>query len=104
MLEFLLERFTTAEKVEAMLESPIIELIFVALFVIFMVTFVTHFMVYFKIKKVRSYLKETNRMDIEPLQTFKKEFEQRQMDESLRLETFVQEKFSSWRLFNIPVV
>lgn len=104
MLEFLLERFTTAEKVEAMLESPIIELIFMALFVIFAVTFVTHLLMYFRIKKIRAYLKETNRMDIEPLQTFKKEFEQRQVNESLKLDTFVQEKFSSWRLFNIPVV
>lgn len=104
MLEFLLERFTTAEKVEAMLESPIIELIFMALFVIFAVTVMVHLMMYVRIKKIRSYLKETNRMDIEPLQTFKQEFEQRQVNESLKLETFVQEKFSSWRLFNIPVV
>lgn len=104
MLEFLLERFTTAEKVEAMLESPIIELIFMALFVIFAVTVMVHLIMYFRIKKIRSYLKETNRMDIEPLQTFKKEFEQRQVNESLKLDTFVQEKFSSWRLFNIPVV
>jgi len=104
MLQSILELFTTAEKAEAMLSSPIIELIFTTLFVLFAVTFAIHLAIYIKIKKVRNYLKDTNRMDIEPLQTFKKDFDRRQSSESIKVETFVEEKFSGWRLFNIPVI
>ena len=104
MLQSILELFTTAEKAEAMLASPIIELIFTALFVLFAVTMVVHFMIYIKIKRVRNYLKDTNRMDIEPLKNFKEDFDRRQSSESIKVETFVEEKFSGWRLFNIPVV
>src|SRR5699024_12500325 len=35
---------------------------------------------------------------------FEKEFEKRQAGESIQVETFVQEKISSWRMANIPVV
>lgn len=43
-------------------------------------------------------------MDIEPLHTFKDEFDQKQRTESVTTETFVQEKFSGWRVFNFPVI
>lgn len=43
-------------------------------------------------------------MDIAPLSAFKEEYDQKQHSESVRVETFVQEKFSSWRVFSVPVV
>ncbi|MEI3605080.1 MotA/TolQ/ExbB proton channel family protein [Pseudogracilibacillus sp. SE30717A] len=104
MLQALLELFTTEQKAEVMLESPIIELIFFSLFSLFAITFIVHIALFFKIRKTRNYIKETKRMDIEPLQTIKKEFYSRQQEESIKLETFVQEKFSSWRIFQIPII
>lgn len=104
MLKAILELFTTAEKAEAMLASPIIEFIFTALFVLFAVTFILHLIIYMKIKQIRNHLKNTGRMDIEPLHVFKEDFDERQKGDSISVETFVEEKFSGWRLFNIPVV
>ncbi|MDY0407704.1 MotA/TolQ/ExbB proton channel family protein [Paracerasibacillus soli] len=104
MVQLILEMFTTAEKAEAMLASPIIELIFLALFITFVVTLCIHLALYMKFRTIRNYLKDTTRMDIEPLQSFKSEFDKRQESESITVETFVQERFSSWRIFNIPVI
>src|SRR5690606_17307969 len=104
MLQAMLELFTTREKAEAMLSSPIIEFIFMALFGLFTITLIVHFVLFFKIRHTRNYVKQTNRMDIEPLLSIKTEFESRQTEESMKLETFIQEKFSSWRMFQIPVV
>src|SRR5690625_565841 len=75
-----------------------------ALFVLFIITLIAHFTLFFKIKNIRNYVKDTNRLDIEPLQTFKQDFDQRQTEESMKVETFVQEKISSWRLLHIPIV
>lgn len=104
MLQSILELFTSAEKAEAMLANPLIEFIFMALFLIFVVAILIHTVLFMKCRKVRNYLKDTERMDIEPLSAIKSDFERRQANESVKVETFVQEKFSSWRLFNIPVV
>lgn len=104
MIQAILELFTTEQKAEAMLASPIIEFIFMALFVLFIITLIAHFTLFFKIKNIRNYVKDTHRLDIEPLQTFKQDFDQRQTEESMKVETFVQEKISSWRLLHIPIV
>lgn len=104
MLQAILELFTTSEKAEAMLANPIIELIFSVLFILFVLTLIIHLAVFFKIRKTRDYVKQTNRMDIEPLNSIKTEFNQRQEAETIKLETFIQEKFSSWRMFNLPII
>lgn len=104
MIQAILELFTTAEKAEAMLANPIIELIFMALFIIFILTLGIHLFLYMKLRKIRNHVKETNRLDMEPLRTFKEQFEKRQEVDPIKVETFVQERFSSWRLWNIPVV
>jgi len=104
MIQAILELFTTEQKAEVMLASPMIEFIFMALFVLFIITLIAHFTLFFKIKNIRNYVKDTNRLDIEPLQTFKQDFDQRQTEESMKVETFVQEKISSWRLLHVPVV
>src|SRR5699024_4751258 len=59
---------------------------------------------FIKLKRIQTYLKETDRMDIEPLNRFKEQFTEMQKTESVDKETFVQEKFSNWRIFNLPVV
>lgn len=104
MIQAMLELFTTKQKAEAMLASPIIELIFMALFSLFIITLMIHFSLFFKIRHIRNYVKNTNRLDMEPLATYKKDFDQRQAEETIKVETFVQEKVSSWRMFHIPVV
>src|SRR5699024_10302269 len=104
MLQAILELFTTMEKVEAMLESPIIEMIFMTLFGRFIRTILIHLILFFKIRKVRNYVKETHRLDIEPLQAIKQEFDARQSEEAMKIDTFIQEKFSNWRVLQIPVV
>jgi len=104
MLQSFLELFTSTEKAAMMLAHPLIELIFMALLVLFVLAILIHMMLFTTFRKVGHYLKDTNRMDIEPLKTIKSDFDRRQADQSMKVETFVQEKFSSWRLFNIPVV
>ncbi|MCJ7840841.1 MotA/TolQ/ExbB proton channel family protein [Lederbergia sp. NSJ-179] len=104
MIQAILELFTTEQKAEAMLANPIIELIFLALFFIFVVTLLVHLSLFMKLRKLRSHLKETNNMKIEPLRSFKEQFDKRQETESIKAETFVQERFSSWRVWNMPVV
>lgn len=104
MLQAILELFTTEQKAEAMLVNPIIEVIFLMLFIGFIVTFFVHILLFLKINTVRNYMKNTKRIDMEPLESFKKEFDVRQSNESMKVETFVQEKFSSWRFFHIPIV
>src|SRR5690625_3724908 len=104
MIQKLLELFTTAEKAEAMLAYPIIELIFISLFTLFIVTLVIHFILFLKIRHVRHYLQTTNRFEVEPLRTIKEEFERRQSEKSFKLETFIQEQFSNWHMFQLPIV
>lgn len=104
MLQKLLTLFTTEEKASMMLESPIIELIFITLFLLFIVAFSMHVSIFLYLRKTRRFVKTTNEMNIEPLRMFKQEFESRQTDEAFKTETFVQEKFSGWRILGIPII
>src|SRR5690625_5284621 len=104
MIQAFLEMFTTEQKAAAMLANPIIEFIFMLLFLLFVITVFVHFSLFMKLRTIRGHIKETNRMDIEPLRSFKEQFVEHQSEESVHVETFVQEKFSSWRLFNVPVI
>ena len=104
MLEGILGLFTTEQNVQAMLAHPMIRVIFMTLFLSFTMTFIVHLALFYKLKRLRNYLKETNRMDIEPLQSIKQQFDQRQADETVTVETYVQERFSNWRFVNVPVV
>lgn len=104
MIEAILQLFTSEQKAQAILANPMIELIFIILFVTFIVTFFIHVSLFSKLKKVRSYLHETNRMDIDPLRSFKEQFDLKQQNETVKIETFVQEKFSSWRVYGLPIV
>ncbi|WP_226037418.1 MotA/TolQ/ExbB proton channel family protein [Aquibacillus saliphilus] len=104
MIEAILQLFISEQKAQAILANGIIEFIFMVLLATFVVTILVHFSVFSKLKKIRSYLNDTNRMDIDPLSSFKDEFNKRQRQETVRTETFVQEKFSSWRVYNVPVI
>ncbi|MDL4839788.1 MotA/TolQ/ExbB proton channel family protein [Aquibacillus rhizosphaerae] len=104
MLESILQLFVSEDKAQTILANQSIEIIFMVLLVTFVVTFVVHITLFNKLKKIRNYLNETNRMDIDPLRDFKKQFVRKQQEESVKVETFIQEKFSSWRVFNLPVV
>src|SRR5699024_8837987 len=104
MLEGILGLFTTEQNVQAMLAHSMIRVIFMTLFLSFTMTFIVHLALFYKLKRLRNYLKETNRMDIEPLQSIKQQFDQRQADETVTVETYVQERFSNWRFVNVPVV
>src|SRR5699024_531879 len=73
-------------------------------FSLFIITCLTHMITFFKIKSIRNYVKQTKRLDINPLHSIKSEFESRQHTETITLETFIQEKFSDWRILQIPVV
>ncbi|MGM8213095.1 MotA/TolQ/ExbB proton channel family protein [Virgibacillus sp. W0430] len=104
MVEAVLGIFINREKVELILANPIIEFIFIILLFTFIATFLIHIALFNKLKNIRNYVRETNQMDMEPLNRFEKQFNDRQQTEAVKPETFVQEQFSSWRLFNIPVV
>lgn len=104
MIQAILELFTTTEKAAAMLESPIIELIFMILFILFIITFIVHFTLYIKIRNIRHYIKTTEKLDIEPFLSIKQQYNERQSNETINLENFVQEKISSWHMFRIPIV
>src|SRR5699024_12885146 len=78
--------------------------IFIILFSLFIITCLTHMITFFKIKSIRNYVKQTKRLDINPLHSIKSEFESRQHTETITLETFIQEKFSDWRILQIPAV
>src|SRR5699024_768390 len=84
--------------------NPMIEFIFLVLFVTFVVALFIHLVLFNKLKNMRNYLKDTSRMDIEPLDKMKEQFDEMQQSESITTETFVQEKFSGWRMFNMPVI
>ncbi|CDQ40542.1 MotA/TolQ/ExbB proton channel family protein [Virgibacillus salexigens] len=104
MVQAILELFTSEQKAETILTNPMIEFIFIVLFVTFLAALFIHLSLFNKLKKLRNYLKDTDRMDIEPLASFKDQYNKKQKQESVKAETFVQEKFSSWRLFHMPVV
>ncbi|GIO25870.1 hypothetical protein J43TS3_04810 [Ornithinibacillus bavariensis] len=103
-MQFILEFFTTEEKATAILSSPLIELIFLVLIFGFLITFFVHLTLFSKLRRLRNYIVETNRLDKEPLASFQKQYEMIQQEDSVAAETFVQERFSSWRVFGIPVI
>src|SRR5699024_8554996 len=104
MIQAILELFTTKEKAADMLESHIIELIFVVLFILFIITLIIHFTLYKKIRNICHYIKTTEKLDVEPFLSIKQEYNERQSNEAINLENFVQEKISSWYMFRIPIV
>src|SRR5699024_6551713 len=104
MLQFIVELFTSERIAEDILSNPITELIFMILFIAFFLTLVIHLGLFAKLKKIRNYIDTTNQMDIEPLNTIKAQYDWSRQEESVKPETFVQEKFSGWRVFNVPVV
>jgi ABC-type transporter Mla subunit MlaD len=104
VVQFILEFFTSEKKAEEILSSPLIEIIFLVLIVGFVLTLFVHLILFSKLRRLRNYVVETNRMDIEPLASFQKQFETIQQEDSVAAETFVQERFSSWKVFGIPVI
>lgn len=104
MIQSLLELFTTEAKATEMLANPIIEFIFLTLFLLFIITVIVHFTLFIKIKNIRNYVKSTSRLDIEPLQSLQREFTSRTEQEQVQIDTFIQEKISSWHVFRIPIV
>ncbi|MFS0861084.1 MotA/TolQ/ExbB proton channel family protein [Fredinandcohnia sp. 179-A 10B2 NHS] len=104
MVEAILELFVSEQQAEAVLSSPLIELMFMILFVGFAVALVVHFMLFNRLRQIRNFISNTKTLDIAPLSTFKTEFEQKSQQEVVKVETFVQHKFSGWRMFNVPVV
>lgn len=104
MVEAILELFVSEQQAEAVLSSPLIELMFMVLFVGFTVALVVHFMLFNRLRQIRNFISNTKTLDISPLNTFKTEYEQRSQQEVIKVETFVQHKFSGWRMFNVPVV
>src|SRR5690625_8024725 len=104
MVEFILGMFASEEKVQVILENPLIELIFIVLFISFFLTVFAHFFLFSRLRKIRNDLRDTNRMDIQPLSSMKNEFEHKQKTECIKVETFVQEKFSNWRVVEITAV
>ncbi|MGJ9383821.1 MotA/TolQ/ExbB proton channel family protein [Salipaludibacillus sp. CF4.18] len=104
MVEAILELVMSEQQAQTMLSNQLIELIFMVLFITFALAFLVHFMMYFRLKKIRHFLEATDSVDVDPLRTFKEEFDKKQQEDSVKVETFVQQKFSSWRMFHIPVV
>ena len=104
MVESILRLFISEQRAEILVSNPMIEFIFMVLFVTFVLALFIHLTLFNKFKKIRHYLSDTNRMDIEPLHTFKEEFDKRLLTKSITTETFVQEKFSEWRMLNVPVI
>ncbi|MUV36334.1 hypothetical protein JNUCC1_00136 [Lentibacillus sp. JNUCC-1] len=101
MVEAILRMFTGEDKAAAVLANPLIELIFTILFILFAAAVFIHMIIYFKLKQIKQ---DRDRMLKEPLSTVKKDFENRGTIEAGHVETFVQEKFSEWRMFGMPVI
>lgn len=104
MIEAILQIFIDDDIASQILSNGIIEFIFMVLLVTFALTILIHFSLYNKLKKIRNYITTTNKMEMEPLKDFKDQFEHNEQYKSVKIETFVQEKFSSWRMYNLPVV
>ncbi|GAB3798283.1 MotA/TolQ/ExbB proton channel family protein [Virgibacillus kimchii] len=104
MVEFILGMFAGEEKVQAVLANPLIEFIFMVLFIAFILAVFVHIFLFTRLRSIRNYLKDTNRMDIAPLSAMKDEFEREQEANGMKVETFVQEKFSGWRVFQVPAI
>lgn len=104
MLQAILELFTTEQKATAMLSNPIIEFIFMTLFLMFIITLFIHFILFLRLKNIRNHLRDTGELEKEPLRSFQEQFNRQQQTESVNTETFVQERFSSWRMLHMPVI
>jgi predicted nucleic acid-binding Zn-ribbon protein len=104
MVEAILKLFMTEQQAQSILSSPLIEFIFMVLFVTFAIAVFVHLIMFSRLRRIRNYLNTSNSLDIEPLNRFQAEFEIKNKQESLKVETFIQKKFSSWRMFNVPVV
>ena len=104
MVEAILRLFVSEQQAEAVLTSPLVELIFMALFAGFVVAIFAHFTLYSKLRRIRNFIRDTNSLEIDPLNKIKMDFEQMNQKESVKVETFVQNKISGWRVFQVPVV
>lgn len=104
MVEAILTLFMSEQQAQSILANSLIELIFMVLFGTFIVAIFVHFILYSKLRRIRNFIAERNSIDIEPLNRFEVEYEEKKKSESVKVETFVQKKFSSWRMFNVPVV
>ncbi len=76
MVEAILRLFVSEQQAEAVLTSPLIELIFMALFVGFVVAILVHFTVYSKLRRIRNFIRDTNTLEIDPLNRNQADFEQ----------------------------
>ncbi|ARK29809.1 MotA/TolQ/ExbB proton channel family protein [Halalkalibacter krulwichiae] len=104
MVEAILTLFTNEQQAQSIVSNPLVEFIFMVLFVTFAAAVFVHFLLFSKLRTIRNFIGETNSLEMAPVNSFQKEFEQKNKQESVKAETFVQEKFSSWRMFNVPVV
>ncbi|WP_216829752.1 MotA/TolQ/ExbB proton channel family protein [Alkalihalobacterium elongatum] len=104
MVEAILRFFTSEQQAQSIVSNPLIELIFTVLFVTFIVAIFIHFMLYSRLRRIRNHINETNSIDIAPLNKFQEEFQEKNQQDSMKVETFIQKKFSSWRMFNVPVL
>ncbi len=104
MVEAILKIFISEQQAQSILSNSLIEFIFMVLFVSFAIAIIIHFTLYSRLRRIRNFLSTNNSLDIEPLNRFQGEFEHKNKQESLKVETFVQKKFSGWRMFNVPVV
>jgi chromosome segregation ATPase len=104
MVEAILNLFLSEQQVQSTLSNPVSEYIFLVLFLTFIVTAFAHFFLYSRLRRIRNFINDTNSLDIAPINTFKAEFEQKNQQESVKVETFIQRKFSEWRVLNVPVV
>ncbi|MCL7748448.1 MotA/TolQ/ExbB proton channel family protein [Halalkalibacter alkaliphilus] len=104
MVEAILKFFVSEQQAQSILSNSLIEFIFLILFLTFTVTVVIHFVLFSKLRRIRNFINDTNSLEIAPVNRFQMEFGHKNQQESVKVETFVQNKFSSWRVFNIPVV
>lgn len=92
------------QQAQSILSNPLVEFIFMVLFLTFVAAVVVHFILYSKLRRIRNFIGATNSLDIDPLNKFQGEFEDKKALEAVKVETYVQKKFSSWCMFNVPVV
>ncbi|GAE35171.1 MotA/TolQ/ExbB proton channel family protein [Halalkalibacter akibai] len=104
MIEALLKIFLSEQQAQSVLASPIIEIIFLVLLCSFVAAVFIHFILFNRLRRIRNFIHDSQSLDIAPLNRFKVEFELKNQQESVNVETFIQQKFSSWRMFNLPVV
>ncbi|WP_209121287.1 MotA/TolQ/ExbB proton channel family protein [Alkalihalobacillus sp. BA299] len=104
MVEAILRIFISEQQVQSIISNSLIEFIFLVLFITFSVVVLIHFILFSRLRRIRNFIKDTQTLDIAPVNRFKEEYEQKKQKEAVKVETFVQNKFSSWRVLNLPVV